>query len=490
MPEGSKSNETTPTSSPELDKLAAKIGDVAGNFTEEQAAALNNPVMQAKLEQWRDAGHLNNGVFIGELAKIAQAKVEVSRTPEQVTSTEVAEKTPLLMRLKKIGAKSVAVVGLGLVGVGAGAALANNVTLDDQDRSREYSLANVDGHELEQGATEAEMAKFFDLSPSTHEFPDTRPYSFAPKSEVIYNYDGSEAHTQAVLDTFSDMFRRDVRIQAAWGSVLKVGEAPRVPSMTEMQDPGVYATYHKQLYEYTDRLAKDIKLRTADYNESMDSLKRADYGESKIADMTHASEQHDGKRVTIRMNMDNDSQYLPFQTTNAKNEQVITGVKGGCIQPIWITGTTATLPPVEVIDRPVAPPPPPPSEVAPPPPVTETPPPPRTPEPPRWTPPRYTPPQTVPKPPRDIPPAPAPIQGNAPAAVFQPPPPPPPPRYTAPAFKLPDFSNILPAPGARTSTGIWERGQSGSGGSSPSIPRNTNVSPGGGSGFNSGMTSE
>lgn len=485
----------------ERQKLADKIGDAAHQLTEAQAAQANKPAMDALLEGWRNEGKLGDPVFIKELQAILDRSAALEQSEVKPAKANVDPKTK--RRLKIAG---VALAGAAIA-FPVGGALANGVG-NMLNSETQYTLANVDGHLVEQGATEAEMIEFFNLTPSTHEHPDTKPFSFRPKNEVFYNFDGSEQALQAVLDDFSNMFRRDVRIQAAWASVLMVGDAPRVPSMTEMENPQVYADYHKRLYEYTDKLARDVKLRTTDYNEAMDILKRAEYGTSQIADQTHASEQHDGNRVTVRMNMDNDSQYLPFKSTNAKKEEVVSGVKGGCGQPIWITVSTATLPPVEVIDQPIAPPappvvttteftPPPPTSIPPvTPPTRETPPPPTTTVPPpnpgkneSQNPMRESSPlpPVVKNDPGEWMPS-GPVQHEAPA--------PPPPVYVPPVEAPPPITINIPAPDVvrppSSPDSVWQGGNvpshselnpSSSGGSSGS---SGNSSPG----INSGMVGE
>lgn len=523
MPEGSQSHETNSTGSPELSKLANKIGEEAAReFSEAQATALlDNPAMHGKLDNWSSQGFFenleenpSNREFIAGLARLAQKRVDAdsgvpasspARAPaERVANASTDNKESkagrVWRRVKGMGrAGLVGLVAGGAIATGIGGFMALN---DDKRQGIEYVHANdIETQDIAPTATEAEKIKFFDIGPSTHdqtkETETTKDdFNFRPTREALFNYDGSEASIQAIVDDMSDMFRRDVRIQAAWASALKIEGAPQIPSVQEMQNEKIFYQYHQDLYAFTDRMARDINFRTDVYSQMMDTLQESQWSQELLeATQDQVSVQHDGNKVSIAKRVGDrgrDAQHVQIEGTSKKGEKIVALYKVDCGQWMLVVGNIE-IPAPEIINLPrdvYFPPPP--TEVPPQwttPPVTETPPPttrPPTPQPPRTT--------TVPKNPRDIPyVAPEAPRGYAPPVVTPaaPPPPPPPPRYEAPSFQIPDFGNLIRdlAPGASPSTGIWERGQ----GSAPSIPRNPNLSPpssGDRPGMNSGMVGE
>lgn len=527
MPEGSRNNETNPTGSTEVDKLAEKIGGVAGRFTEEQAAVLNTPVMRAKLEQWQSVGHLNNGAFIAQLAAIAQEKAEtdaassptprLSRGEVASVTAEDKDKEPLLKRFKKLGKGGIAaVVGAGAImsGIGVMAIMENN------DDRVSYVMADVEAHTISPNASEAEMIAFFNLTPTTHdqtkETPDTKDdFNFRPTREALFSYNGSKESIKMVMDDMSDMFRRDVRVQAAWASALKAEGAPQVPSVSEIQDEGIYYNYHQELYQFTDKMARDVTFRTAVYNDMIDTLKKSMWSEQiQEATADQISVQHDGNRVSIAKRVGDrgrEAQYISIDGHSLKGEKVNVMYKIDCGQWMLIA-RGVEIPAAAILDQPrevVIPPtvtetPPPPATETPqqqppveetPPPEEETPPPTETTPPPPTTQPPHTtqPPVTLaPKREADIPDVPVPVRGLAPRIDIPaaPPPPPPAPVYRAPIEIAPPVNIFSPAPGSVPGK-IWNRGQ----GSTPSIPRNPILNPpsrGGDSGptFNQGMIDE
>lgn len=498
------------------DELAKVIGDKAQLFTQEQASAMNNPAMHAKLREMDAAGHLDHGPFIDKLREIANQKVinelgastprsPLVHTPNSPAVATVAEtiqpeKIPLRRRLGKYAGKAAMIAGGSAVAFSA-AFGGISAVMDSDKEATSFVLANdIETETISSDATEAEKIKFFDIGPSTHDqtLENSDPgddFNFRPAREELFKYDGSKESIKMLLDDMSDMFRRDVRIQSAWASMLKIPGAPQVPTAEELQVEAIFYQWHRDSFAFTDKMARDIHFRTTVYNQMMDTFDRG-----KMSDRIHHSDkdrisvQHDGKEVTIAMNIahsDHEKGYVIFEGESERGEKIQAIINLNCGQWTLLVDGKVVIPETKIIHQPrevYFPP-----TVAPTPvtevprwtqpPVTTAPPP--KPQPPRWTP--------APKRPVDIPPAPTQVQGWAPPVVEPAtlPPPPPAPNYVPPApnfqIQIPNLGGIFQtSPGARPSLpgGTWDSGQTGS------IPRNTVTNPGGGSGQNNNMVGQ
>jgi hypothetical protein len=479
-------------------KLVDSMGDHAYKLTETQAAEANKPEMKGLINRWAESDSFDRPGFIEELRSILDESASKAPRAEAVGTTK--DQDPLFKRFIKfgktgIGASAIALTGLGVIG---GAAAAPAIIDQLKQSGTEVSLANIDQKLVYEQATDEEMLRFFNVTPSTHDMlrPEDDPYSFRSPNEALRNFDGSDQARQAIIDDFSNMFRRDVRIQAMWASSLHVGDAPIRPSLTTLENDAAYAEYHQKLWAYTDMLSKpeNIKIRTAVYNEQMRMFSTANYdSENQEATQDQASMQHDGQHVSWAMRVGDrgpSAQYRPFTAKNDKGEEIQTAFKWWCGQELLIGKAGQTLPRVEVAFAPIAP-----TEIPKPNPTminipTETPPPTTTPPTTHETTPPPPPPTTIPKNENDNPMRPSsplpPIVKNAPGELMPTgplqatPPPAPAPEYVPPV-QLPAPTHInTPAPDILPGPSQWDP---------PAQPSHPNLNPGGSStGINSGAS--
>ncbi len=472
MPHDPENNEVQTDIDPERARAAAAIGKNAEELTDDEFEQLSKPGVKEIIDKQGDSA------FIDGLSGIVQEAID--RKERQARRAPENQSSGTRSKLKIAG---VALAGMAaLVGVGT-----TVMQLGGPDKSEtSISLANIDRHLVDDNAPETEKAQFFSLTPSTHGMltANDDPYSLRSPNEALFSYDGSEQSRQEILDDFSNMFRRDVQIQAWWASALKSGDAPRLPSLTDLQNEQVFWDYHAAMNAYSDRLAGDIKLRTAVYNENMRTLAKADFSAGlKQAEADHASIQHDGNRVSIAKRVGSrgkDAMYHPFISKNDAGEDIAEAYMPGCGQWMKLFPSSTYNVPTHVLTQTTRPEtPPPPTTIAPPPstsvPPTTTTTTPTT----EWTPtptPTPTPEAkiTSQNPGRVDGPLPEVVINGpgqyVPTATFEAPPPPPPATYTSPR---PTSTVNRPAPDS-TPGPNHNNGQT----------SHPNLSPGNGSGDN------